>query len=139
MKKAKKALANINIESSILNQSSASITRKSKDPISLFAEICGVDLNTNKKTKNASLKDEICMYITRVKDENENDFQKFWQANCSQLPILATIARKCCIIPSSSVASESAFSIANFIQRKERSSLSSKYLKYSMVLRERIV
>jgi hypothetical protein len=51
----------------------------------------------------------------------------------------ATIVRKYCIIPSSSVPSESAFSVANFIQRKERNSLSSKCIKYSMVLRDRIV
>jgi hypothetical protein len=40
------------------------------------------------------------------------------------------------MIQASSVASESAFSIANYIQRKERSSLSAENLRYSIFLRE---
>jgi hypothetical protein len=42
---------------------------------------------------------------------------------------------KYCIVPSSSVAVESSFSDANFLQRKERSSLPSKNLRYSSVLK----
>ena len=49
--------------------------------------------------------------------------------------MLASAVRKYCIIPASSVAVESAFSEANFIQRKERSSLSSKNLRYTLVLK----
>jgi hypothetical protein len=49
--------------------------------------------------------------------------------------MLASAVRKYCIIPASSIAVESAFSEANFIQRKERSSLSSKNLRFTLVLK----
>ena len=49
--------------------------------------------------------------------------------------MLASLVRKYLIIPASSVSSESAFSVANFIQRKERSTLSSKALKKSIILK----
>ena len=39
------------------------------------------------------------------------------------------------IIPATSVASESSFSIAGFIQRKQRSSMSSEMLKCPIVLK----
>ena len=41
------------------------------------------------------------------------------------------------MIQASSVASESAFSIANYVKRKERSALSAENLRYSMFLREK--
>jgi hypothetical protein len=51
---------------------------------------------------------------------------------------MSFLAKRLCIIPSSSVPSESAFSIANFIQRKKRSALSASQLKYSIMLRDEI-
>ena len=50
--------------------------------------------------------------------------------------MLSSLVKKYCIISASSVPSESDFSIGNFIQRKERSSLSAEMLKYSILLRE---
>jgi hypothetical protein len=48
---------------------------------------------------------------------------------------LARLVRHYCIMPMTSVASESAFSMAGYIQRKHRSSLSATTLRYSMLLR----
>jgi aminopeptidase C len=63
------------------------------------------------------------------------DLSSFWKKNCTQLPLLASLVRKYLIIPASSVSSESSFSVANFIQRKERSALSSKSFKQAIILR----
>lgn len=51
------------------------------------------------------------------------------------MPAICQNVRKYCIIQASSVSVESSFSEANFIQRKERNSLSSKTLRYSITLK----
>ena len=51
-------------------------------------------------------------------------------------PILTAFVRRYSLIPAASVPSEAAFSIANFIQRKERSVMSSKMLRISMIMKE---
>jgi hypothetical protein len=60
----------------------------------------------------------------------------FWRINQDLLPMLSFLVRRFCIIPASSVPSESASSVANFIQRKERSALSASQLRYSIMLRD---
>ena len=82
-----------------------------------------------------TIREEISKFNLLVK-ENNFEIEEFWKKNISIMPKLASLVKKYLIIPGSSVASESAFSIANFIQRKERSSLSSKNLRYSILLRE---
>jgi hypothetical protein len=65
-----------------------------------------------------------------------SNFSQYWlnhKANLSQL--LQFVKRYNCI-PATSVLCESKFSIAGYIQRKTRSSLSSSALRYTMVLRE---
>ena len=74
-------------------------------------------------------------YYKKDVADNELSFSIFWKKNCSKFPQLASAVRRYFIIPASSVAAESAFSEANFIQRKERSSLSSKNLRYSLILK----
>ena len=49
--------------------------------------------------------------------------------------MLASAVRKYCIIPATSVAVELDFSEANFFQRKEKGRLSSRNLKYTLVLK----
>jgi hypothetical protein len=53
-------------------------------------------------------------------------------------PLLATIARKYLSIFSSSVPSESAFSTSSYVLRKNRLALSSKNIKYTMFLKDKI-
>jgi hypothetical protein len=74
-------------------------------------------------------------YFKKEISNNTLDFSNFWKKHATYLPMLASEVRKVCIIAASSVASESSFSEANFIQRKERSSLSSKSLRFSMILK----
>ncbi len=100
-----------------------------------FAALCSVDDNSNQSnTINFDIDKEFIIYHqTKTLEE---DFSKYWQSYSGQLHILAVFVQHYSIIPASSVSSEAAFSIANYYQRKERSNLSSKSLRYSMILRE---
>jgi hypothetical protein len=89
---------------------------------------------TSSNLKLKTVKEEIASYKSEICN-SELDLSSFWKKNCTQLPLLASLVRKYLIIPASSVSSESSFSVANFIQRKERSALSSKSLKQAIILR----
>lgn len=105
------------------------------DEINNFNKICGVSSNTsNVSAKILSIKEELAQYISTK--SKYSDISAYWRDNELKLPKLSSLVRKYCIIQASSVASESAFSIANYIQRKERSSLSAENLRYSMFLRQ---
>jgi hypothetical protein len=80
-----------------------------------------------------TVQQEIGYYISSI--ERETEFQEYWNKNQHYLPLLSRLARHYCIMPITSVASESAFSIAGYIQRKQRCSLSPTTLRYSMLLR----
>ena len=69
-------------------------------------------------------------------NSNSLEFAEFWQKNSAKLPLLTAFVRRYSLIPAASVPSEAAFSIANFIQRKERSVMSSKMLRISMIMKE---
>ena len=91
--------------------------------------------------KTRTIKEEIAFYINCLNDlrdagVGEIKFSEFWYKNEKNMPLLATLVRKYCFIPATSVASESAFSVAGYVNRKERSSLSSDNLTYSMLLRD---
>ena len=140
LKKAKKLISDSSIEfTTATTEKTSAKDSNNNDFISDFAEACGVSVNFNQKSKSVSIKDEICSYISLLNDpEVKYSFKSFWEANNLSLPILSSMIKKYCITPASSVPSESSFSIANFIQRKERSALSSKFLKYSICLRDLI-
>lgn len=98
-----------------------------------FAELCYTPTN-DQNDSHLDINREFNLYMSTY--SQSDDFSKYWQTFSSKLPILTCFVKSYSIIPASSVASESAFSIANYIQRKERSNLSSKMLQYSMILRE---
>jgi len=97
------------------------------------AALCSVDDNSNQSNTINLDKEFIIYHQTKTLEEN---FSKYWQSYSGQLPILAVFVHHYSIIAASSVSSEAAFRIANYYQRKERSNLSSKSLRYSMILRE---
>ena len=100
-----------------------------------FELICGNSLQSNHGHKKPfTIKEEIAYYIS-TRTQYELNLTIYWRESSKNLPMLSSLVRKFCIIPSTSVPSESAFSIANFIQRKERSCLSAETLKYSLILR----
>ena len=64
------------------------------------------------------------------------EFETFWNEKQTLLPILSSLVRRFSIIPATSVASESAFSLAGYINRKQRCSLSPTTIRYLMVLKK---
>ena len=110
--------------------------KKKKNNINSFGKKYGLPISklVSKPSEVKAIQDEILNYKKQV-SSNELDFSKFWKNNASNMPKLASAVRKYCIIQASSVSVESSFSEANFIQRKERSSLSSKTLRYSITLK----
>ena len=86
-------------------------------------------------TRQRSIKEELAFYLDRV--QACQSFQDFWSSYEFELSHLAALVRAYNIRPTASVASESLFSIAGYVQRKHRSSLVSNTLRYSMVLRDR--
>ncbi|CAF3102323.1 unnamed protein product [Rotaria sp. Silwood2] len=106
--------------------------------LKLFRAKCGIaqPLSTLKKSKTVSLKQEIAKFETLDKDEHS--FSTFWKKYERSLPLLSKMARRYGSITASSVPSESSFSIAGYLARKNRSSLSAKNLKYSMFLKDKI-
>ncbi len=86
------------------------------------------------KTKPLTLKQEFSVYITTSK--SLKDFKTYWDEKKALLPILSSYARRYNCIPTTSVASESAFSVAGYIDRKQRASLSTTTLRYLMLLKQ---
>lgn len=105
--------------------------------ISNFLSKCGLVgsfIETN-STGKLNIKQELAKLASIPKDHYE--FDSFWLQHQNELPKLSQIARKYLSIPSTSVPSESSFSISNYILRKNRLSLSSKNVKYTMFLKDK--
>ncbi len=127
------------VSSNSENPSTSSIQKSEKnsrsDEINDFNNICGVTITKSKDLiKILSTKEELAIYISSK--GQYADVSAYWRDHEQKLPKLSSLVRKYGMIQASSVASESAFSIANYIQRKERSSLSAENLRYSIFLRE---
>ena len=84
--------------------------------------------------RSLSIKEELSMYVSTYKQSK--DFESFWNEKQNMLPTLSLLVRRYSIIPATSVASESAFSVAGYIQRKQRASLSPTTLRYLMLLKQ---
>lgn len=111
--------------SQIIISQHSKFNKKSSDESSLdtFAKELKMLPNKGSTDKVLTIKEECAFYISSMGTSN---LQKFWNLYQNKLPMLASVVRNVNIIPATSVASESAFSLANYVQRKERSSLSSK-------------
>ena len=135
-----------NISSSTTNSSAAiekpksSVSRPSKGAfvINNFLNKCGVASTSIQKISSTKLtiERELAKLASLQKDDYE--FNCFWQEHSKNLPELSFFAKKYLSICSSSVASESAFSTSSYILRKNRLCLSSKNLKQTMFLRDKI-
>ena len=78
---------------------------------------------------------EILLFTNKIK--KHTSFQDFWVKHRASFPRLVYLVHRYFIIPATSVASESAFSISGYIARKQRLSLSSKTLRHLLVLKYR--
>ncbi len=63
---------------------------------------------------------------------------QFWQQHQSELNCLSRIAFDHLVTPATSVASESSFSTASYLLRKQRSRLTPTNLSYSMFLKDKL-
>ncbi|CAF4967963.1 unnamed protein product, partial [Rotaria sp. Silwood1] len=138
LKSKSEKFASARLSSSNSTPLTSSIPKMVKKPllaIEKFLSNCEALLPTSSSipsTKIFTIQQEIGYYISSI--EKETDFQEYWNKNQHYLPILSRMVRHYCIMPITSVASESAFSMAGYIQRKHRSSLSATTLRYSMIL-----
>ncbi|CAF1086166.1 unnamed protein product [Didymodactylos carnosus] len=87
-------------------------------------------------TQGAAVTQEIPIYVGLSKADY--DLSTFWLEHEQRLPILSYIAKKFLQIPMTTVPSESAFSVAAYITRKNRCSLSPTTIKYSLFLKDKI-
>lgn len=106
--------------------------------INSFLNKCGLGSNGSQHDckRTLTIEQELAKLSSIPKDQYE--FDSFWQEYSKALPKLSKIARKYLSIPSSSVPSESAFSTSNYILRKNRLGLSSKNVKYTMFLKDKL-
>ena len=86
--------------------------------------------------KTLSIDEEIGLYISSIGTYQNIKFSSFWSNHEKRLPIMSSVARRISIIPASSVPCESTFSVAGYLRRKERYSLSSQAMRYSLVLKD---
>jgi hypothetical protein len=115
------------------NVEHAPIKKAPSNEYASFKKLCGT-YDKPKIVNNISscIAEELVNFKKSLKN-NQNQFEEFWKKN--QCSLLINFVKKYSIIPATSVAVESAFSEANFVQRKERSGLSAKALMFSMCLK----
>ncbi|CAF0827237.1 unnamed protein product [Didymodactylos carnosus] len=76
--------------------------------------------------------------ITNPNNDYEPDALRFWRNNASGLPLLSRMATRYLTTPATSVPSESCFSRANYLYRKQRSHLTPQNLCYSVFLQDKL-
>ena len=108
------------------------------DPLDRFLQKCGLDdttpLTTTTARRRRSAKEEMAFYVDRV--QGKHSFEQFWNRYKNDIPGMMDLVQSYNIRPATSVPSEGLFSVANYVQRKQRSSLAPKTLKYTMLLRD---
>lgn len=107
------------------------------NPLEKLALVCGRTIAPSTTRKSMTLDEEISSYVKAAK--SANDFEGFWVLHNNHFPRLSSVVRSTNVIPATSVASESLFSVASFLQGKQRSSMSSTTLRYLLVLKNRHV
>ena len=93
------------------------------------------DSTSNQSQKRLTHDQELCHYIQAA--TTATNFSAFWRENNSKLPNLANIVRQISSIPATSISSEAAFSLSGYLFRKQRTSLGSKSIRQSMILKYR--
>lgn len=102
-----------------------------------FLSKCGVTIETNNMPSNSlTIEQELAKLSTLPK--NGHDHTSFWRLHKESMPILANLARKYLAISASSVPCESMFSISNHVLRKNRLALTSKNIRYTMFLKDKL-
>jgi hypothetical protein len=118
-----------------LSSSTSQSTLSKKDAAKQqMNRLAGIDTNQS-SVRPMSADVEVSLFTNSIK--TKQSFKQFWSTHRHSFPRLVTLVHRYCIVPATSVASESAFSISGFIARKQRSSLSSRSLRHLLVLKYR--
>jgi hypothetical protein len=88
-----------------------------------------------KSCRSLTVEDELVLFAQIIQCF-KGDFSSFWVQYRERFSRLYRVAQRVNIIPATSVPSESIFSIAGYVARKQRTSLSSTSLRHLMVLKE---
>ncbi|CAF5128490.1 unnamed protein product, partial [Rotaria sp. Silwood1] len=97
-------------------------------------------VQNNTSTSRTTIIEELRNYRSLVNKYNTQNlpdtssFLTFWKTYEFTLPYLFKLAQKFGCTPATSVPAESAFSIASFVYRKERSRVSAKNLEATVLL-----
>ncbi|CAF0857088.1 unnamed protein product [Didymodactylos carnosus] len=137
---ANNATTNISPSSSSTQGSTSS--RKSEDPMRWFLRLTGQENSSESKQKPTSIAGEIALYSSMAQKKNaialKSEPLSFWSKHGDELPLFKELASKYLTTPGTSVPSESAFSVAGFVGRKERARLTAKTLSYLVFLKDKI-
>jgi hypothetical protein len=114
--------------------SPASSVRSSQVLTDKLKIMVGMSTST-KQSRPLAIDEELVLFSQSIQSFN-GDFSSFWINHRARFSRLYRVAQRINIIAATSVPSESIFSIAGFIARKQRTSLSSSSLRYLMVLKE---
>ncbi|CAF1498789.1 unnamed protein product [Adineta ricciae] len=101
---------------------------------------------TNKEDTTLSITNELSTYRILaleefsevISEQKEYDPFMFWRLHETKLKFLSNLARKYLIVPCTSVLSESTFSIASYIGRKERNRLTPENLCILVFLKDKM-
>lgn len=111
------------------------LPKKTSSKFDLFTRLCGLsESSTHGDQKSITIDEEISYYVKAA--QAGDHFPSFWCRYGTKLRRLSSIVRRINSVPATSVASEACFSVAGYVSRKQRSSLSSSSLRYCMVLKD---
>ncbi|CAM4957481.1 unnamed protein product [Rotaria socialis] len=129
-------LVNDSSNTIISNLSNGNLNKKDNQ-LNSFLTGCGLQtltISSINSHPNRTIHEEIACYIDKVK--TFTSFEEFWMANETVLSNLSRFVQSFNIRPTTSVPSESLFSVASYVNRKQRCSLSADTLRYLMTLRD---
>ena len=136
--KIKEMSTTVSTTTATLSASSSSLSyavlSKKDTAKQLMNRLAGINPNRS-SARPMSADVEVSLFSDAAK--TQQNFKQFWSVHRNSFPRLVELVHRYCLIPATSVASESAFSISGFIARKQRSSLSSRTLRHLLVLKYR--
>jgi hypothetical protein len=121
-----------------LGRNESPITVKGGIQIKKLFNKCGITCSTTATNgkKTLTIHQELAKLASIPKDDY--DCATFWREYGNVMPNLAILARKYLSISATSVPSESAFSVSNYVLRKNRLALTSRNVKYTMFLKDKL-
>lgn len=133
---------------SSINSSSAPVQTCSNDNSiqSFLSSIGKKSRGGSAQLLTSSIEEELAFYRSSAGKEytdivehgkQHNPFE-FWNRFEKKIPLLVHLTRQYLIVPATSVPSESLFSVASYIGRKERSRLSPDNLSMSVFLKDKV-